>query len=177
MSDSGTTAREAVAEDAAVIADLGRETYTHYFSNIWSPAELAAILERDFDQDVLISHLANPDRHSYLLLEFEGKAVGFARVNWQRHVPLSDAVGAELQKIYFKPDFTGRGLGSKLLEEVIALTRRRNDPLLWLDVLTTNSRAHTLYEHHGFVTIGKMPFKTEIVDIGMHVMVRREQPA
>lgn len=165
--------RPASVEDVTTLARLGRETGKAYFSEIWTPAALEAFIERDFSVGVLQSHIEHPDRHCYTLIEFENQPVGFTRINWKRPVPMSDAVGAELQKIYFLPGFTGKGLGTRLLKNAMELARSRHDPLIWLDVLSVNPRARKLYEKHGFAVTGKLPFRTDVVNITRHVMVRR----
>ncbi len=169
-----TLIREATGADAGTLARLGQVTSEAYFSDIWSPAEMQAFMERDFSEAVLRAHIEDPDRYTYTLFEKDNNPVGFARINWKRHVPLSDAVGAELQKIYFLPGNTGQGMGTQLLLDAIERVRERKDHLMWLDVLTSNQRARKLYEYHGFTVTGRLPFRTELVDIGMHVMVRRE---
>lgn len=169
--------RLASVDDAKTLARLGRETSHAYFSQVWGPGKLADFIERDFTEAVLRTQLGNPDKHAYTLLELDDQPVGFTRINWKRPVPLSDAAGAELQKIYFLPGFTGKGLGTRLLLDAIERVRARPDSLIWLDVLTNNPRARKLYERHGFTVTGKLPFKTDLIEIDRHVMVRRDAPA
>ncbi|MHC5655574.1 GNAT family N-acetyltransferase [Stappia sp. ICDLI1TA098] len=45
----------------------------------------------------------------------------------------------------------GAGIGSALLEAVVAIARRKGRKTVRLDVIDTNPRARALYERHGFV--------------------------
>jgi L-phenylalanine/L-methionine N-acetyltransferase len=48
------------------------------------------------------------------------------------------------------PDFSGKGYGSKMIEEIIALGQKRNLKRLELSTATFNTKAIKLYEKHGF---------------------------
>lgn len=144
-----------------------------WFSEVYSPPELRAFIERDFSPVVLRAQLASPQLHTFLLLEVRGQAVGFARINWARPVPLTNNTGAELQKIYFLPAFTGQGLGRLLMEAVFETVWQRGERVLWLDVLKSNPRARALYERLGFEYLGEKPFRTALGEIGLDVLIHR----
>jgi ribosomal protein S18 acetylase RimI-like enzyme len=80
-------------------------------------------------------------------------------------------VGVELQKIYFLKSEAGRGYGNQLLNFICNRAIEHGERLLWLDVLKSNSNARRFYEGFGFQEIGEIPFKTDVAEIGMIVMV------
>lgn len=53
------------------------------------------------------------------------------------------------------PELQGQGLGSELLQAVMALGRARGLPALWLEVRQSNQRAQALYLRHGFSVVGQ----------------------
>lgn len=165
--------REAQPADAAMLADVGRRTAEHWFQKVYSPQELQAFLQRDFTEDVLSEQIANAERHTFFIHEVGHKAVGFARLNWDKPVPLTKESGAELQKIYYLPACTGRGLGHRLLNVIVEAVALRGEKILWLDVLDNNPRARAFYEQYGFETVGPAAFVTDLGNIGMHVLMLR----
>ncbi len=163
---------EAQADDAGRLAKLGRATSKVWFAKVYSQAELKAFLQRDFTEEGLRQQLMQPKSFTFLLHEVAGKAVGFARINWDRPVPFSDERGAELQKIYYLPASTGQGYGRRLMAAVTDKVVARGVTTLWLDVLKTNPGARALYERLGFEWVGELPFKTDLGEIGMDVLRR-----
>ena len=59
-----------------------------------------------------------------------------------------------LLNITVHPGHQGRGLGSALLDEVVAEGRRRGLASLWLEVRRSNARAQALYRRRGFAEVG-----------------------
>ena len=169
MSESSTT-REATGADVADLARLGRDTSRTWFANVYTDEELQAFLERDFAEEVLAAHISSRETYTYLIHELHGQAVGFARINWHRPIPLSKGTGAELQKIYYLPAHTGKGLGRELMMAVIKTVAARGESILWLDVLDNNPRACEFYKKLGFEILGAKPFVTGRGSIGMQVL-------
>ncbi len=151
------------------IGDLGVRTYREHFGTLWNPADFAAFIERDFAQAALRESLTGS---SWYLLETGGQPVGYAKVNWQRLIPVGDGVGAELQKIYFLAATAGQGHGARLLDHVLGEARGRGEPFLWLGVLKTNTGAKRFYERHAFALAGETPFAASGREHGMWVMRR-----
>jgi len=52
------------------------------------------------------------------------------------------------------PALQGQGLGSALLEAVLAHARTRRLPRVWLEVRASNGRARSLYARRGFDEVG-----------------------
>jgi GNAT superfamily N-acetyltransferase len=77
-------------------------------------------------------------RLSVWLAEAAGEIVGFAARD-----------GAWLAHLYVKPGWTGKGIGSHLLE-VICAEAARVSPVLRLYTFARNTGARRFYERHGF---------------------------
>jgi [ribosomal protein S18]-alanine N-acetyltransferase len=61
----------------------------------------------------------------------------------------------ELANIAVRPELRGRGLGARLLDEVVAACRRRGVTKLYLEVRDSNDAALRLYERFGFREVGR----------------------
>jgi GNAT superfamily N-acetyltransferase len=80
-------------------------------------------------------------RHSVWLADMGGEIVGFAARD-----------GAWLADLYIKPGWTGRGVGKKLLDVILA-EAALTTPVLRLYTFARNAGARRFYERHGFVVV------------------------
>lgn len=67
------------------------------------------------------------------------------------------SVGAgesHIMNLCVHPDQSGNGYGSFLMEDLLAIARRSRVRIAFLEVRTSNRRAHSLYQHLGFNEIG-----------------------
>ena len=79
-----------------------------------------------------------------------GRLVGYA-ATW---VVLDQA---ELGDIAVDPDRRGEGIGSRLLEAVLAEASSRGVKELYLEVRVSNHGARRLYARYGFLAVGRRP--------------------
>ena len=80
-------------------------------------------------------------RHSVRLADIDGEIIGFAARD-----------GAWLMHLYVKPGWTGRSVGSRLLEAIIGEAAAAT-PVLRLHTFARNEGARRFYERHGFVAV------------------------
>ncbi|MCU0647126.1 MAG: GNAT family N-acetyltransferase [Gemmatimonadaceae bacterium] len=163
--------RRATPHDVAALSALGRTTYPAYFADIWSPAGLAAYLEREYGEAPLAQQLAADDV-TWWIAEDGPQMVGYAKLTHDRPVPGLRVPGVELDKCYVAAGHTGRGIGAQLLDAAITHTRMFAPRRLWLGVLTSNTAAQRMYTREGFTAVGHMPLATDLREIGCVVMVR-----
>lgn len=167
------TLRQADNRDVGSLELLGTETYRSHFTSIWSPARLEAYIASEYSAPALAESLARPDLSIWLIAALDAEPIGFAKLNWNRPLPLEDGrTGTELQKIYLRAERTGQGHGGAMLQAVVDRLQARGDTLLWLDVLKSNAGARAFYERHGFKVLGELPFATDVREIGFWVMTR-----
>ena len=94
--------------------------------------------------------LAQTDTRRYLVAEIHGGIVGYAGLMCIQ--PISD-----VQTIAVVPEQEGKGIGSALLTELIAESRRRHAQDVLLEVRADNPRAQQLYRRFGFEQIHVRP--------------------
>ncbi len=87
----------------------------------------------------------------------QGRIVGCAGL-----CPLSPA-RAELCKMYIEKQARGKGLGKRLLKNLLATARKNGFAEVWLETNSTLSEAISLYLSHGFrpVEIDHLPAKCD----------------
>lgn len=165
--------RTASVSDLVAIQIIGRETYLDHFPSIWSERGLQEFLQQDFSEPALQRSLSSPDHMWLLAQDARDAVVGYAKINWNRPAPISGAIGAELQKIYFLASATGKGYGEQLVDFIAHAATELGQDLIWLDVLKSNLGAQRFYAGKGFVKQGEIPFRTDLREMSMVVMLRQ----
>lgn len=94
--------------------------------------------------------LAQAQTRHYLVAEAAGEIVGYAGLMCIEPI-------ADVQTIAVVPECEGRGIGSALLAELIAESRRRHAADVLLEVRADNPRAQDLYRRFGFEQIHIRP--------------------
>ena len=134
--------REARADDEQELRrfhrDLSRESlyYRFFVLRTHHEAEIARITSADPEHDVV------------LVGESGGRILAIASYTRNRHVPsradVAFAIADELQ---------GRGVGTRLLEQLAAIARRNQIAFFDADVLGDNTRMMRVFEDSGFVIV------------------------
>jgi putative acetyltransferase len=62
-----------------------------------------------------------------------------------------DADAVELRKMYFRPEIRGKGMGRKLLDDLVAEAKRRAFARIELETASNLTAAIALYQRSGFV--------------------------
>jgi ribosomal-protein-alanine N-acetyltransferase len=130
----GVTLRDMDAADIPAVHDLERRLFP---VDAW-PLQMF----RD--------ELAQAETRCYLVAELGGAVVGYAGLMCIE--PISD-----VQTIAVVPEQEGKGIGSALLTELIAESRRRGAQDVLLEVRADNPRAQQLYRRFGFEQIHVRP--------------------
>jgi ribosomal-protein-alanine N-acetyltransferase len=93
------------------------------------------------------SELAHPATRRYVLAEDDdGQVLGYAGV-------MLSGPDADVQTVAVAPGVQGRGLGARLLGELIGYARNGGAAALLLEVRADNGSAIRLYRRHGFEKI------------------------
>lgn len=166
------TIRQALPADLATVREIGIASYVAHFGELWqNPQELEAFLTKDFAVQALEPSLQ--DRDTCWLLAYEEETpVGFAKVNFDRLLAATATLGAELQKIYFLPQFAGRAYGEQLYAEVQRRAIGRQQQILWLDVLKSNVAGQRFYQRQGMAIVGEESYTSVSQSVAMWVMAK-----
>ncbi len=121
-----------------------------------TPADLEAVLGLEFalfgeeawSRQMLEGELAEqPRSRYYLIAEEDGTIVGYAGL-------LVSGEQADVLTLAVAADRWGRGIGSGLLEALLAEAARRGATAVFLEVRAGNARAQRLYSRYGFAEVG-----------------------
>ena len=143
--------RSAVPSDAAQLLDylktVGGETDNLTFGAAGIPFTVeqeAALLER----------IANSENSRFFLALDGERIVGNACVDGSANARMRHRRNLAITVLR---DYWGRGVGSGLMERMIAFARESGAELLSLEVRSDNERAKALYRKFGFSSFGTFP--------------------
>ncbi len=144
--------------DIEQIIAIGVETYSQTFSGMTSPEIMSQYLAAAFDRRKIAGELANPDS-LFLFLVVDDELAGYLKVNENAaQTDLREPGGLEIERIYLRERFQGRGLGKALLEKGLEIAREKQKQYAWLGVWERNTKAIAFYGRMGFRKIGTHDF-------------------
>ncbi len=150
--------RAATADDVALLARIGEETFRAAFASYNSPDNLESYIEKAYSEAAVAKHLF-AEQMIYRIAEDEGAAVAFARYDLKHQPPhLEGKATIELCQIYVLTSEIGKGIGGKLLEDGFELGRTNDKNIIWLGVWENNPKAIRFYERWGFQTTSSHTF-------------------
>jgi diamine N-acetyltransferase len=156
-----------------LLQQIGEKTYRENFSEIWTEVGINNYLQAQFDSNKLLNYL-NEGNTKYFLSYWNLEPVGLIKLNSNKPLPNSlNEKGLELEKIYLRKEFSGRGIGEKMLNFVITQAIQNLERFVWLDVLKINDRAKKFYERNGFTVVDEIEFHTDKLRIDMWVMKKQ----
>ena len=153
--------RRAAPEDAETLADLAYVTFWDAFHDHPknAPDDLADYMAKAFGLEQIRRELS--DKNSiFLLAEIDGAAAGYAKLVLDYIEPGVVAERPiELNRLYSRQEFLGKGVGARLMEECFTLAKELNRDAMWLGVWEYNPRARRFYEKYGFREVGSHTFQ------------------
>ena len=161
----GIRIEKAVPSDAAKLLEylkqVGGETDNLTFGPEGMPFSVEA--EAEF-----ISSMENSIDNVMLLAKCDDKIVGCASLNrLPRRMKHRGDFAISVTKEYWN-----KGIGSQLLNNIIAFAKENNIEVIDLQVRSNNKNAIHLYEKYGFKKIGEHPafFKIDDENISFYIM-------
>jgi diamine N-acetyltransferase len=151
--------RYATANDNALLAELGRQTFYETFAAHNTPEDMAAYLAASFSPEKQAAELADP-ASTFLIAENYGAAIGYARLKAGQAAPcVSGTKPIEIVRLYARQDCLGQGVGARLMQACLDEAVKQGCDPVWLDVWEQNTRARAFYRKWGFVEVGTQRFQ------------------
>jgi len=145
--------------DLEKLQSIGYETFDETFRKMNSQETMDKYLQESFNKKKLLMELNNKDCKFYFLY-LENKIVGYLKINdTSAQSDINDANSIELERIYVKKAYKGKGLGKKLIHFVLHLAKKMKKNYIWLGVWEKNINAISFYTKMGFYETGRHSFR------------------
>jgi len=148
--------RDAGPEDAAILAEIGRQSFIETFGHLYTPENLAAFL-RNHSKENWRAELSDP-RYAIRLGFVAGERAAYIKLGPPSLPFQVEGPSIELRQFYVLKPWQGAGLAPAMMDWVIAEAGRRGAREIYLSVFTDNHRARRFYERCGFEAVGRYDF-------------------
>ena len=134
--------------------ETGRQAYTDHYCHLWPGSNPDPYLSRNFTRHILDETLGRPQLVHWLMYA-GGKAAGVCKIDLERNHPhFLPANSLFLEKIYFRSRYTGKGLGSQVLQRITSLAGQVGRKGIWLEAMQKGP-ALAFYQKEGFRILGE----------------------
>jgi ribosomal protein S18 acetylase RimI-like enzyme len=152
------TVRYATVHDAALIADISRQTFYNTFSPFNSKDNMDIFMNVQFTRGRLIVEVGAPE-NIFLLAYNNNEVAGYAKLRNTRHPKTLESKNAlEIARLYAMPPMVGKGVGKLLMEKSIDIAKENKKDTIWLGVWKENKKAIEFYTSWGFTIFDECDF-------------------
>ena len=166
--------RIAKKEDAALVALLGRITFTQAFGSLFKdPLDLKGYLDTTFSVAKIENSILKQNNVFWIAL-VAGLPVGYAKLKLDSPSEFVQANRvSQLQKIYVLQEFLSMKIGRDLQDVLLEKAKASGSEHIWLSVYEGNTRAIAFYLKHGFNEVGKHHFAIGKQNFGFMAMSKQ----
>jgi diamine N-acetyltransferase len=144
--------------DLEALQQLSRQTFFETFAGQNTESNMTHYLETAFSLEKLSEELLDPDAAFFISL-WNDEPVGYLKIILNKHPDgHRDARYMEIERIYVRSTFHGKGVAGTLFEKALSIARNNLIGYVWLGVWEHNPRAIAFYSKYGFTAFGKHDF-------------------
>lgn len=152
------TIRYATQQDAALIADISRQTFYDTFAADNTEADMRKFLDEQFTKGRLMLEVGAPE-NVFLLAYKEQNVAGYIKLReGKKLTALQGVASMEIARLYVLKEFIGKGVGKLLMQTAIDMAKANKKEVLWLGVWERNHRAIAFYTAWGFQKFDEWDF-------------------
>jgi len=137
---------------------ISRDTFYETFVTSSSEENMRLYLENNFSKEQLTKEFENSYSEFYFAIQ-ENEVIGYLKINYSAaQTELKDDTSLEVERVYVRLNYHGKGVGQQLLDYAIQLAEQKNMQTVWLGVWENNQKAINFYKKNGFVTFDQHVF-------------------
>jgi len=149
--------KQAGLSDAALIAEISRETFYETFAAYNTKSDMDKFLSEQFSKEQLIAEVGK-EGYTFLLAYADNTPAGYTLMKESAHADLPGENVIEISRLYARSSFIGKGVGQSLMEAAIAKAKELQKNHIWLGVWEHNHRAIAFYKKFGFEKFSEHDF-------------------
>jgi len=144
--------------DLDQIVQIAKSTFIDAFEADNDDEDFQTYIASTFSRSKLTEAIENPFTTFYFVYA-KDNLVGYFKLNENdAQTDLRDEDSLELERIYVVPEFQGKSIGNRMLQQVKILGSQTRKTFLWLGVWEHNKEAIKFYEKNGFSKFGMHPY-------------------
>ena len=152
------TIRQATIADLHLISVLAITTHYEAYFELDPSHDLVDYCVNFFNLETVKNELESP-KLTFLIVEFDGNAVGFAQLREGKKIACIEGKNAiEIQRIYVIEKMKGKRIGQALIEKCFQIAKEKGYETLWLGVWDKNIEAQKFYQKIGMENVGTTDF-------------------
>jgi ribosomal protein S18 acetylase RimI-like enzyme len=142
--------KQATTAEAALIADLSRQTFYDSFAAENTPENMDKFMNEQFTRENLMKEVGAAG-NIFLLAYIEDEVVGYTRLRETTNpLLIHNGPAIEIARIYAVQKSIGKGVGSALMQQCVYIARQKDARVIWLGVWEKNEKAIAFYTKWGF---------------------------
>jgi diamine N-acetyltransferase len=150
--------RQATKEDAALIADISRQTFYDSFAADNTEENMTKFLNEQFTKGRLMLEVGAPGNTFFLAYDAQNVAGYIKLREGKKAEDLHPSTSIEIARLYVLKEYIGKGLGKILMQAALNEAREKQKEWIWLGVWEHNLRAIQFYTAWGFQKFGECDF-------------------
>lgn len=145
--------------DLPVYRELARQTFFDAYEKDTDPSDLQQYIGEHFSIEAITRELTDAHCAVFFLKDESKQVTGYVKLRWDTSHELLEGKPIELQRIYVKKEYYGKGYGKLLLDYAEAYGRDHGYDWIWLCVWLDNHGAIRFYRRNGWEQFGEIKFK------------------
>jgi ribosomal protein S18 acetylase RimI-like enzyme len=151
--------RQCTTSDLDTLQKIAYETFDESFRDMNTTETMEKYLSESFNKEKILTELSNPASKFYFLYA-DNKLTGYLKINEApAQTDKNNFDSIEIERIYVRKEFKGKGLGKNLMNHAIQLAKEMKKNFIWLGVWEKNLNAIAFYKKMGFREKGKHSFQ------------------
>jgi ribosomal protein S18 acetylase RimI-like enzyme len=150
--------RPAIIDELPLLRDLAEKTFVEAFGPVNTAEDMRQYVSKTFAIEQVRTSFQQ-EGAAYFIAWHDSEAIAYLKLNEaaaQTEQSLENAL--EIERIYVKKSYQGKGIGLQLLDFAMEQARQANKTWIWLGVWDQNEAAIRFYERHGFSTFDQHEF-------------------
>jgi diamine N-acetyltransferase len=138
--------------DVEILSEVATRAYFDHYTHLWHDGG-TWYAHKCFNIKQLTEELSD-EKNLFFLAVFNENPVGFLKLRPENQLAEQAGNGFEIERIYLSKEATGKGVGRKLMEFTIEMTRQQGKNYVWLKAMDSSKDAIRFYESLGFEICG-----------------------